>query len=315
MRDSMKPESVIFVAGARTFIGSAIVRALRAHGYQRLLDPTESPRLEDPQAVDSYLEKRRPEYVVVAAGQSAGIAGNQRYPAELIYDNLLIATHVIHSAWKAGARRLLYLASSCCYPKLTPQPMRVESLLTGPLEPTNTPYAIARLAGVQMCEAYRQQYGVDFFAGIPADVFGPGDDFSPENSHVVAGLMRRMHDARVAGDRVLDVWGSGTPRREFVYVDDLGDACVRAMERYEPRGPLNLGAGRDASITELALAIRRVVGFDGDLRFDTSKPDGMPAKWLDSSVLMSLDWAPKVSLETGLERTHDWFLAHQAVAS
>jgi len=251
--------------------------------------------------------------VFVAAGRAAGISGNQRHPADLIHDNLLVVTHVIHEAWRSGTRRLMYLASSCSYPKLAPQPMRPDSLLTGPLEPTSQSYAIAKLAGIQMCTAYSRQHGVEFFAAVPADAFGPGDDFSPEDSHVVAGLIRRLHEARQTGAPSVDIWGSGQQRREFIYADDLASACVFAMKHYTGPGPLNLGGGRDASIAELAHTIKSVIGFEGALRFDTSKPDGMPLKALDGAELAALGWRPSISFFDALERTYQWFLAHQAI--
>ena len=304
----------VFVAGADTMIGAAIITALRRDGYD-VLDGIGELDLREPASVASFFQRRRPEHVIVAAGRAAGITGNQRYPAELIRDNLLIATHVIHEAWASGTHRLLYLASSCAYPRLAAQPMRTESLLTGPLEATSQSYALAKLAGIQMCEAYRRQYGVEFFAGIGADAFGPGDDVSPEDSHVVAGLMRRIHEAKLAGAGSIDIWGSGNQRREFIYVDDLASACVFAMNEYRGHGPLNLGWGCDTSIRELSLALRDVVGFEGELRFDTSKPDGMPFKALDSTELSTLGWRPSVPFRDGLERTYRWFLRRQVATA
>jgi GDP-L-fucose synthase len=304
--------SRVFVAGADTLIGAAIVTALRRDGYD-VLDGIGEVDLRDPASVAAFFQRHRPERVIVTAGRAAGISGNQRYPADLIRDNLLIATHVIHEAWASGTRRLMYLASSCSYPKLAPQPMRVDSLLTGPLEPTNRSYAVAKLAAIQMCEAYRQQHGVHFFAAIPADAFGPGDDFSPEDSHVVAGLMRRMHEAKLAGAPSIDIWGSGNQRREFIYADDLAAACVFVMANHDG-GTINVGGGRDTSIGELAEALKTVVGFEGALRFDTSKPDGMPFKALDSSALLDLGWKPAVPFDDALGRTYQWFLHHEALA-
>jgi GDP-L-fucose synthase len=302
--------SRLFVAGADTMIGAAIITALRRDGYD-VTDGVGEVDLRDPASVASFFQRRRPEYVIVAAGRAAGITGNQRYPAELIRDNLLIATHVIHEAWAAGTKRLMYLASSCSYPRLAAQPMRVDSLLTGSLEPTNRSYAVSKIAAIQMCEAYRQQYGVEFFAAIPADAFGPGDDFSPEDSHVVSGLMRRMHEARHAGAPSIDIWGSGRQRREFIYVDDLAAAVIYVMQHYAGQGTINVGGGRETSIGELADIIRNVVGFTGELRFDTSKPDGMPFKALDSSDLLALGWRPAVPFEDALDRTYQWFLKHE----
>jgi len=303
----------VFVAGADTLIGAAIITALRRDGSD-VLDGIGEIDLRDPTSVAAFFRRHRPEPVFVAAGLAAGISGNQRYPADLIRDNLLIATHVIHEAWASGTRRLMYLASSCSYPKLTPQPMRVDSLLTGPPEPTNRSYAVAKLAAIQMCEAYRQQHGVHFFGAIPADAFGPGDDFSPEDSHVVAGLMRRMHEAKLAGAPSIDIWGSGNQRREFIYVDDLATACMFVMAHHEG-DTINVGGGRDTSIRELAERIKRVVGFAGALRFDTSKPDGMPFKALDSSALLALGWKPAVPFDDALERTYQWFLQREAVGA
>jgi GDP-L-fucose synthase len=303
--------SPIFVAGADTLIGAAIITALRRDGYD-VLDGSGDLDLRSQASVRSYLQRIRPKNVIVAAGRAAGISGNQKYPAELIHDNLLVATHVVHEAWAAGTKRLAYLASSCSYPRLAAQPMRVESLLTGPLEPTNRSYAVAKLAAIQMCEAYRQQYGVEFFGVIPADAFGPGDDFSPEDSHVVAGLMRRMHEAKASGARTFDIWGSGRQRREFMYVDDLASACIFVMQHHRQSTTINVGGGRDMSVAELGQAVKTVVGFPGELRFDTTKPDGMPLKALDSSAILSLGWQPTVSFEEGLRRTYQWFLAHRS---
>jgi GDP-L-fucose synthase len=304
-------QSSIFVAGADTLIGAAIITTLRRDGFD-VLDGAGELDLRQPSSVRCFFQKHRPRRVVIAAGRAAGIAGNQRYPAELIYDNLLVATHVIHEAWQAGSDRLMYLASSCSYPKMAPQPMKVDSLLTGPLEPTNRSYAVAKIAAIQMCEAYQQQYGCEFFAAIPADAFGPGDDFSPEDSHVVAGLMRRMHEAKLSGAATIDIWGSGNQRREFIYVDDLASAAAFALQKHTG-GPINLGGGRDMSVRELAERIKHVVGFAGELRFDTSKPDGMPFKALDASVLQSLGWAPAVPFDDALSRTYQWFVERERV--
>lgn len=309
----MERTARVYVAGADTLIGAAIITALRRGGYD-VLDGIGEVDLRQPSSVRAFLGRHKPPYVIVAAGRAAGITGNQRYPADLMYDNLLIATHVVHEAWMAGTRRLMYLASSCSYPKLAPQPMHPDAILTGPPEITNRSYAVAKIAAIQLCDAYRQQHGVDFFAGIPADAFGPGDDFSPEDSHVVAGLMRRMHEAKQAGAATFDIWGSGKQRREFIYVDDLASACVFAM-RHHAGGTINLGGGRDTAIGELAEIIKRVVGYTGMLRFDTSKPDGMPLKALDSSVLLGLGWRPRVAFEEAIERTYQWFLQREAVGA
>jgi len=292
-------------------VGAAIISALRRSGYD-VLDGAGEVLLDRPGTVAAFFERHRPRHVIVAAGKAAGITGNQRHPADLIHDNLLVATHVIHEAWQSGAQRLMYLASSCSYPRQAPQPMRPESLLTGSLEPTSQSYAIAKLAGMEMCAAYRRQHGVQFFAAIAADAFGPGDDFSPEDSHVVAGLMRRMHHAKKAGASSLEVWGSGRQRREFIYVDDLASACVFAMQRYRGEGPLNLGGGRDTSIAELAEAVKTVVGYEGTLHFDTTRPDGMPLKALDNSELAALGWSPSTPFLDALQLTYRWFLSREA---
>lgn len=306
----MEHNARVYVAGADTMIGAAIITTLRRDGYD-VLDGVGEVTLDRPDTVRTFFERHRPHHVIVAAGRAAGITGNQRHPAELIHDNLRVVTHVIHDAWKAGARRLMYLASSCSYPKLAAQPMHPKSLFAGLLEPTSQSYAVAKLAGIQMCAAYRQQYGVEFFAAIPADAFGPGDDFSPEDSHVVAGLIRRIHEAKRTGAPSVEIWGSGRQRREFIYIDDLASACVFAMLQYTGQGPLNLGGGRDTSIAELAEAVRHVVGYQGTLRFDTSKPDGMPLKSLDGSELAALGWRPSIPFLDALGRTYEWFLSHE----
>lgn len=301
----------LFVAGASTMIGGAVVRRLDAQGFAALVGIDDEPDLTDAAAVDRFFASARPDYVVVAAGRTAGIAGNQAQPAELMIDNLVIASHVIPSAWRHGTAKLLYLASSCVYPKHAPQPLKVESLWTGPVEPTSGAYAVAKLAGLRLCEAYRQQYGARFMTAIKADVFGPGDDFDPVNSHVVGALLRRMHEARIAGTPVVEIWGTGSPRREFIYVDDLADAAMFLMRHYEGAEPINIGTGVTTSIRELAEMLRGVVGYDGELRFDTSRPDGMPLKGLDSAPLRALGWTPAWDLGPALRRTYESFLAQE----
>ena len=307
---SIEPNARIYVAGAETMTGSAIASRLRAQGFAGLVQEAE-PDLRGCGAVNGFFERVRPEYVFVAAGQTAGIAGNQRFPADLMIDNLLIASHLIPTAWRCGVKKLLYLASSCAYPKLAPQPLQVASLWTGTLEPSSAAYAVSKLAGVTLCHAYRQQHGAQFITALAADAYGPGDDFDSERSHVVGALIRRFHDAQVAGKPCVEVWGSGTPRREFIYVDDLADACIFAMGHYAGGDPLNLGTGSATSIAELAESIRDVVGYRGELRFDRSRPDGMPFKGLDSTPLSQLGWRARWDLRRGLERTYEWFLAHR----
>ncbi len=305
----MAKDARIYVAGGETLVGAAILRELNRRGYVNAFGgPEVEPDLTDAPAVEEFLARTAPEYVFLTAGKSGGIMANQRYPAELIRDNLLVECHVIHAAYRRGVKKLLYLASSCSYPKHCPQPMKVESLLTGSLEPTNEAYAVAKIAGIALCRAYRSQYGADFIVGIPANSFGPGDNFDPEDSHVVAALVRKMHEAKVAGADSVEIWGTGDARRELMFVDDLADACVFAMREYDGENPINLGGGSDLSIRELAESIKDVVGYDGELRFDTSKPDGMPLKSLDSSVLLGMGWRSKTPFRDALSATYESFL-------
>lgn len=299
----------IWVAGAQTLIGSAILRELARQGYANVVaEPGTGVALDDASAVDGFVARSAPEYVFLAAGRAGGIAANQRYPAQLMRDNLLVAAHVIHSAHRRGVRKLLFLASSCTYPREAAQPMRVEALLTGALEPTSEAYAVAKLAGLKLCQAYREEYGARFIGAISADAFGPGDDFDPDDAHVVAALIHRMHRARVSGAPFVEIWGSGRARREFVFAADLADACIHAMRFYEDAQPINLGSGSDLSIAELAALIRDVVGYPGELRFDTSRPDGAPAKRLDIARLRELGWQPRTDIRTALAATYAWFL-------
>ena len=304
----MTPASRIYVAGRDTMIGRALAARLADLGFRSIVTAPE-PDFADGRAVDRFFADVRPEYVFVAAGKTAGIGGNTARPADLMIDNLLVAAHVIRAAAGAGAARLLYLSSSCTYPKHAPHPLHPSSLWTGPVEPTSAAYAVAKLAGVALCDAFRRQSNAPFVAAIAGDAYGPGDDFGPDNSHVVAALIRRMDDAKRTRARAVDVWGSGSPRREFVYVDDLADACVFTMQHYDGGEPINLGVGTDHSIAELAAEVRRVVGFDGEIRFDRSRPDGMPFKGLDSTVLRDLGWRPAWTLGRGLEETYRWYCA------
>jgi GDP-L-fucose synthase len=313
----MEKHARIFVAGSSTSTGAAILRQLNQQGYAEIVGgPGGEPDLTDASQVEAFFARTAPEYVFLVAGKSGGIAANQKYPAEFMLDNLLVGCHVIHSAYRHGVRKLLYLASSCSYPKQCPQPMREDALLTGPLEPTNQAYAIAKIAGINLCKAYNQQYGTRFISGIPANTFGPGDDFSLEDSHVVAALMRRMHEAKALGAESVEVWGTGAPCREFIYVDDLADACLFIMQKSDDLGPVNIGDGSSLTIRELAELIKEVVGFSGELRFNTSKPDGMPLKALDTSRLQGMGWQPKTSFYSGLLATYHWFLqAEQATGA
>ena len=300
----------VFVSGVATMIGAALVRRLRQENFTSLVGVDDGPDIDDAAGIDRFFADARPEYVVVAAGRAAGIDGNQRYPAELMLDNLLVAAHTMPAAWRHRVKKLLYLASSCTYPKHAPQPLNVEALWTGPLEPTSAAYAVAKLAGLKLCEAYRQQYGARFISVIHSDAFGPGDDFTVANSHVVGALMQRMHEAKVTGGRTVDIWGTGSPRREFIHVDDLADAAVFLMRTYDGPEPINIGPGVTTSIRELAEILREVVGFTGDLVFDASRADGTPLKGLDSGPLRALGWAPSWDLRSALAHTYEWFLAH-----
>jgi GDP-L-fucose synthase len=303
----------VYVAGgadagttAATMLGRALVRRLEARGIQ-LVGIEDGPDLSDSGAVDRFFARARPEFVFLVAGKTAGIVGNQRFPADLTADNLAIAAHVIPAAWQHRVTKLLYLSSSCTYPKLAPQPLEVSTIGSGPLEPTSAAYAAAKLAGMALCDAYRRQHGARFVTAIGADAYGPGDDFSPTDSHVVGALIRRIHEAHLRQAASVEVWGSGTPKREFIYVDDLADACLFTVEHYEGGDPINLGTGTSTAIAELAGLIKDIVGFRGEIVFDRSKPDGMPFKGLDSTPLRRLGWTPTVELKAGLQRTYEWF--------
>lgn len=309
----MNRDATIFVAGHRGLVGSAIERRLRAQGFERLLSRTRAEvDLCSQAAVEAFFAAERPQYVFLAAAKVGGIQANNSYPADFIRDNLQIQTNVIDSAWRHGTRKLLFLGSSCIYPKLAPQPMREEYLLTGPLEPTNESYAVAKIAGIKMCEAYRRQYGFDAISAMPTNLYGPGDNFSLENSHVLPALIRRFHEARERGDREVVIWGTGTPRREFLYVDDLAEAAVFLMENYSGEQLVNVGCGEDLTIRELAELVAETVGFQGRLVFDSSKPDGTPRKLLDVSRIRAIGWKPATSLPKGIRLTYDWFAVNQA---
>jgi GDP-L-fucose synthase len=296
----------IYVAGHLGMAGSAIVRRLRAAGYENLLLRGRAELdLLDQAAVRSWMQRERPEYVFHAAGKVGGIAANNRERAAFIYENLMLEANVIHAAWEAGAAGLLFLGSSCIYPRDCPQPIREEHLLTGPLEQTNEPYAIAKIAGLKLCESYNRQYGTKFVTVMPTNLYGPNDNYDLETSHVLAALLRKAHDAKVRGERRLVVWGSGTPRREFMHVDDLADACVFLMEREVGEGMLNIGTGIDVAIRELADIIMRTVGLDGEIAFDTSRPDGTPRKRLDVSRMTGLGWTARTDLQTGIRSAYE----------
>ena len=325
----MQIGSRIYVAGHRGLVGSAIVRCLVAAGHTEILTRTHAELdLTDTRATEHFFETERPEFVFLAAAKVGGIVANNSYPAEFIRDNLAIQTNTLHAAWKAGVQRLLFLGSSCIYPKLAPQPMRERDLLTGPLEPTNRPYALAKIAGVEMCWSYNRQYGTQYLAAMPTNLYGPGDNYHPTNSHVIPALLRKFHEAKLGGAAEVSVWGTGTPRREFLYSDDMADACVFLMElpderfrallgsdesvtgRFEP--PLvNVGVGHDVTIAELAALVARVVGYTGAIVYDSSKPDGTPRKLMDVGLLRSAGWQAHTGLEAGLRVAYAEFAGQQ----
>jgi len=298
-----------FIAGHRGLVGSAVQRHFQDAGFTSLVTRTSSDLdLRDPVAVDSFFAAERPATVVMAAAKVGGIVANNTYPADFISDNLRMQVNVLDSAARHGATRLLFLGSSCIYPKMAPQPIREDSLLTGPLEETNDAYAIAKISGVLHVQALRRQYGVRYISAMPTNLYGPGDNFHPTNSHVLPGLMRRFHEAQAQGATSVTVWGTGTPRREFLHVDDLARACLFLLENYDEPEPINVGVGEDLSIRELAEMVADIVGYEGELEFDASKPDGTPRKLLDVSKLHGLGWRAEIGLREGLERTYAWYL-------
>ena len=315
-------DQCVFVAGHRGMVGSAIVRRLQALGYRNILTAgRDVVDLVDQQAVQRFFDERAIDQVYLAAARVGGIHANNTYPAEFIYQNLMIEANLVHAAHAHGVQRLLFLGSSCIYPKLAEQPMREEALLTGVLEPTNEPYAIAKIAGIKLCESYNRQYGRDFRSVMPTNLYGPGDNYHPENSHVIPALLLRFHEAVQRGDREVVIWGSGTPRREFLHVDDMAAACVHVMELDEAvlrdhtrpmLSHINVGTGEDCTIRELAETVARVTGFAGRLVFDTDKPDGAPRKLLDVSRLAALGWRPQIGLEEGLRDAYAWYVENRA---
>ena len=308
----MDKASKIFVAGHRGLVGSAILRKLQAAGYTNLVTRTRAELdLRDQAAVNRFFEEERPEYVFLAAAKVGGILANSTYPADFIRDNLQIQTNVIDAAYRHGVKKLLFLGSSCIYPKYAPQPMKEEYLLTGPLEPTNEWYAVAKIAGIKMAQAYRRQYGFNAISLMPTNLYGPGDNFDLETSHVIPALIRKFHEAKVEGRPHVVVWGTGKPRREFLHVDDLADAALFLIENYDGEEIVNVGVGEDVSIRELAELIRDVVGFKGEIVFDTTKPDGTPRKLLDVSRLHALGWRASIPLRKGLEQTYAWYRANE----
>lgn len=302
----MKRDSRIFVAGADSLIGAALMELLPERGYTHLFES--GPTLTDSWEVEAFFHNARPEYVFLVGGRSGGIALNRARPAELMLDNLQIISNVVDAAHRYGAAKLLFLASACAYPKMAPQPMRVESLMSGPVEPSSQAYATAKLAGWKLCEAYRQQHGSRFITAFPANAFGPHDDFDPESGHVIPGLIRRAHEAKERGYDELIIWGTGEPQREFIYSRDLADACLFAMQQYDGEAPINLGGGETVSVAETARTIADVVGYRGRLMFDSSLPDGAPLKALNSSALHAMGWRPATGFRSAVEQTYEWFL-------
>jgi len=307
------PDARIFVAGHRGLVGSAMVRRLEREGFRRLLlAGREELDLREQAAVNRWFGDQRPEYVFLVAGTVGGILANSTRPAEFIYDNLMIHATVVHASFVHGVKRLLYLGSSCIYPRECPQPIKEEYLLTGPLEPTNEPYAVAKVSGIRLCQAYRRQYGCDFISAMPTNLYGPGDNFDLRSSHVLPALIRKFHEARAEQSPTVKIWGTGTPRREFLHVDDLADACLYLMQHYHGDEHINVGTGRDLSIRELAELVREIVCPEAELQFDVSKPDGTPRKLLDVSRLHALGWRHQISLREGISHTYQWFVDHLA---
>jgi GDP-L-fucose synthase len=302
----------VFVAGHKGMVGGALVRRLARENVELLTVGRSEVDLRDQAAVFAWFAKARPQAVFLAAAKVGGIVANNTLRGEFLYDNLVIAANVIHAAHVNGAQKLMFLGSSCIYPRLAPQPLREDSMLTGPLESTNEPYAIAKIAGIKMVEAYRSQYGCDFISVMPTNLYGPGDNYHPEYSHVVAALIRRFHEAKMAGSPNVVVWGTGTPRREFLYADDLADACIHLMKEYSGDELVNIGTGEDISIAEFARVVAAVVGYSGDISFDTSRPDGTPRKWLDVSRLDKLGWRARTSLDDGIRLAYQAYLAEHS---
>ena len=304
----MKINSRIYVAGHRGLVGSAIYRLLKKRGFENLIIRTHSElELMDAVAVQNFFEETKPEFVFLAAAKVGGIHANSTYPADFMRENLLVQTNVIHESWRNGVEKLMFLGSSCIYPKLCPQPISEKSLLTGELEPTNEAYALAKIAGIKTCQSYNQQYGTNFISAMPTNLYGINDNFHPENSHVLPALIRRFHEAKLADSESVSIWGTGNPRREFLHSDDLADAVLFLMENYNDSEIVNVGCGEDQTIKVLAETIREVVGYSGSLEFDSSRPDGTPQKMLDISKIRVLGWTPEITLKNGLKQVYQWY--------
>ena len=308
----MEKGAKVYVAGHQGLVGSAILRKLISEGYSNIVTRSfQELDLRDQTAVNEFFKKEQPEYVFLAAAKVGGILANNTYPVDFLRDNLLIQTNVIDAAYRYGSRKLLFLGSSCIYPKFAPQPIKEEYLLTGELEPTNEPYAIAKIAGIKLCQAYNRQYGTNFISVMPTNLYGPGDNFDLETSHVIPALIRKFHESKIKGKDQVVVWGSGKPFREFLHVDDLADACLFLMSNYNSSEIINIGTGKDLSIAELAYLIKDIIEYDGNIIFDTSKPDGTPRKLLDVSKLFNMGWKPRITLEEGIRSTYSWYQEHQ----
>ncbi|QMW02530.1 GDP-L-fucose synthase [Spirosoma foliorum] len=310
----MEKQARIYVAGHRGMVGSAIIRKLQEEGYTTIITRTSSELdLRNQEAVADFFEQERPEYVFLAAAKVGGIMANNTYRAEFLYDNLMIESNIIHQAYKTGVKKLLFLGSSCIYPKLAPQPLKEEYLLSGFLESTNEPYAIAKITGIKLCEAYRSQYGCDFISAMPTNLYGPNDNYDLNGSHVLPALIRKFHEAKINNQPTVEVWGTGSPMREFLHADDLADACFFLMEHYNGELFVNIGTGEDVTIKQVAELIKEIVGFEGELRWNTDKPDGTPRKLMDVSRLHDMGWKHTTELKEGLERTYQDFLANEVL--
>lgn len=309
----MTPDSKIYVAGHRGMVGSAVVRALQSKGFHNIITKTSAELdLRNQQAVETFYATEKPDYVIDAAAKVGGIIANNTYRAEFLYDNLQIQNNIIHFAWKYNVKKLLFLGSSCIYPKLAPQPLKEEFLLTGELEPTNEPYAIAKITGIKMCESYWDQYGCNFISAMPTNLYGPNDNYHPENSHVLPALIRKFHEAKTNNNPSVTIWGDGSPLREFLYADDLADALVYLILNYNEKQFVNVGFGEDISIKDLAMLVQKTIGYEGNLEFDTSKPNGTPRKLMDSSKLFATGWRPKITLEQGIALAYQDFLKNHS---
>lgn len=312
----MDKNSKIYIAGHRGMVGSAIKRKLEEQGYSNFVTRSSSELdLRDQSAVKAFFEQEKPDYVFLAAAKVGGILANDTYRAEFLFDNLMIQTNIIHSSYKTGVKKLMFLGSSCIYPKLASQPMNEDALLTGPLEHTNEPYAIAKIAGIKLCDSYRDQYGCNFVSVMPTNLYGPNDNYHPKNSHVLPGLIRKFHEAKIADQKEVIVWGTGTPKREFLHADDMADACVYLMRTYNSPGIINIGTGKDISINDLAVLIKEIVGFNGKIVFDHSKPDGTPRKLMDVGKLTSLGWEASIPLKEGIQHVYKNLVENNALTN